>query len=393
MDPRVLRVKGRVVSRVRTLLVPALFAAATVTACRRPGNVYVPPPPPEVTVAPPERRTLPLTLDLTGTTRGVAAVEIRARVRGFVEAKHVEDGQAVESGQLLFTIDPREFAAAVAQAAADLEARKAALRLAELALERTRQAQEQQAATQHEVDRALAERDGAEAQVHLAEAKLTQARLDLEFTEVRAPIPGRLSLRTVEVGQLVGAGEATVMGSIVDDSTIYATYNIDERTVLTLYHGHEQKRPGERGRPGLTVLLGMADETGYPHIGQFDKAGNTVDPDTGTIAVEAVFPNEDHAILPGLFVRIRVLYEEQEDALLVPDTSVLSDQRGHFVLVVGHDDIVERRDVTVGPVFERMRPIKEGLEPTARVIVNGIQRARPGAAVKPISAVAAPPPE
>ncbi len=379
-------------SRIHALLVSA-FAAALSSSCRRPGNVYIPPPPPEVTVAPPERRTLPITLDLTGTTRGVAAVDIRARVRGFVEKKHVEDGQVVEAGQLLFTIDPREFAAAVGQAAADLEAHKAALWLAELGLERTLNAQKQQAATQHEVDRATAERDGAGAQVHLAEAKLAEARLDLEFTEVRAPIKGRLSLRTVEVGQLVGAGEATLMGSIVDDSSIYATYNIDERTVLTLYHDHEERRPGEHGRPGLTVLLGMADETGYPHTGQFASAGNTVDPDTGTIAVEAIFPNENRAILPGLFVRIRVLYEAEEDALLVPDTAVLADQRGRFVLVVNDENIVERRDVTVGPVFERMRPIKEGLAPTARVIVNAIQRARPGAAVKPVPVPAGPLPK
>ncbi len=376
--------------RVYNVLVPVLAAVeTTLPGCRRPANTYVPPPPPEVTVAVPERRTVPATLELTGTTRGVAAVDVRARVRGFVERKHVEDGQAVEAGDLLFTIDPREFAAAQQQSEAEVEARAAALRLAELALERVRQALAQQAATQHELDRALAERDGAAAQVHLAEANLARARLDIEFAQVRAPIKGRLSLRTVEVGQLVGAGEATLMGSIVDSSAIYATYNVEERRVLELYHGHQQRRPGEEGRPGQTVLLGMADETGYPHAGQFAKAANTVDPDTGTIAVEALFPNEDQVILPGLFVRIRVVLDEQ-DVLLVPETAVLSDQHGRFVLVVNDQDLVERRNVTVAPVIDRMRPIKEGLEPEARVIVNGIQRARPGAAVEPAPAGTAP---
>ncbi len=372
---------------IRWYTAAALLLAAA-PGCRRASNTYVPPPPPEVTVAQPERRTVPITLNLTGTTRGVESVEVRARVRGFVQQKHVEDGQAVEAGDLLFTIDPREFKAEVAEAQAELESRSANLRLAEVNLERVRQSIEQRAASQIELDRAQAERDAAQAQVHLADARLTQAKLDLEFTQVRAPIDGRLGLRTVEVGQLVGASEPTLMGTIVNDSQIFATYNIAETQVLELYHQHQSRRPGEQGRPGLVVLLGMADEDGYPHEGRFHKAGNTVDPDTGTIVVEALFQNEDHAIIPGLFVRIRVLYGEEE-AVLVPDTAVLTDQRGRFVLAVNGQNVVERRAVTIGGVHDRMRAISAGLDADSWVVVNGIQRARPGATVNPVRPVAA----
>lgn len=360
--------------------VTAAAFAGTVAGCRRPANAYIPPPPPEVAVARPERKTVPVTLDMTGTTRGVETVEVRARVRGFVQAKHVEDGQAVKAGDLLFTIDPREFDAAVQEAQAEVAAGRANLRLAEVNLARVRQSIEQRAASETELDRATAERDAAEAQVSLALARLARANLDLEFTSVRAPIDGRLGMRTVEVGQLVGAGEATLLGTIVNDTQVYATYHLEERRLLELYHGHESRRPGEDGRPNLVVLLGMADEEGYPHEGRFHKASNTVDPGTGTVAIEAIFDNPKRAILPGLFVRIRVLYGE-EQALLVPDTAVLADQRGRYVLVVNDENVVERRDVTVGGVVDRRRAVKSGLDTDAWIVVNGLQRARPGAPV------------
>lgn len=369
-----------------------LACAVMCAACRRPANAYIPPPPPEVAVAQPERATVPVTLDMTGTTRGVEAVEVRARVRGFVQAKHVEDGQAVKAGDLLFTIDPREFNAAVQEAQAEVDTRRANLRLAEVNLSRVRQSIEQRAANETELDRATAERDAAHAQVSLAEARLARADLDLEFTSVRAPIDGRLGLRTTEVGQLVGAGEATLLATIVNDTRVYATYHLEERRLLELYHGHESRRPGEDGRPNLVALLGMADEEGYPHEGRFHKASNTVDPGTGTVAIEAVFDNPKRAILPGLFVRIRVLYGEEE-VILIPDTAVLSDQRGRYVLVVNEQNVVERRDVTVGAVFDRRRAIRSGLDAESWVVVNGLQRARPGSAVNARRPGAPPPTE
>jgi len=363
----------------------------TLSACKPAKNTYIPPPPPDVTVATPIRKVVPETIEVTGRTRGVETVEVRARVKGFLAKKHVEGGERVTPGQLLFTIDPRTFDAAVAQAQAEVEAMKANLRLSDVTLKRLEVARAANATSQQEVDKALADRDAATAQVAIAEAKLEAAKLDQEFTRIKAPIAGRLGMITIDEGQLVGASEATLLATIINDERIYADYDIDERKLLELRKLNNNTRPGENGRPRLVVRMGLANDLDYPFVGEYSKSDNTVTPGTGTIRIEAVFPNADGTIIPGLFVRLQGILGERE-ALLVPDAAVLSDQSGRYVLIVNEKNIVERRAVTVGPVIERMRRIDDGLDLSSRVVVNGLQRARPGSPVNPQVASTSPPP-
>jgi RND family efflux transporter MFP subunit len=380
--------------RVHTALSALALAAAAcgLTGCRPPArNAYVPPPPPEVTVATPTVREVEETLELTGVTRPFDQVEVRARVKGFVQKRHVEGGQRVKAGDLIYTIDPREFEATVRRWEAEVAAREATLRLAQTTLKRNEEASRSGAVSVIEVERATAERDAAVAQLDLSKAELTRAKLDLEFTLVRSPINGRLGVKTVDVGQLVGSGEATLLATIANDESVYAVYSIDERQVLELRSANENRRPGEDGRDLLEVRLGQANDEGYPFVGRFSKADTGIDARTGTITIEALFENSNGALLPGAFVRLQVLLGKAQ-ATLIPESAIGADQAGRFALVVGDKDIVERRAVRVGAPVGRDRRILEGLAPTDRVIVNGLQRARPGSPVKPQAQATAPAP-
>lgn len=364
----------------RWLMVLTL-AMAVVSGCKRQPVAFTPPPPAEVTVAKPAKRMVPIALEYTGTVRGFEEVEVRARVRGFLEKKHIQDGKRVTKGELLFSIDPRTFEATLARAKADQSAREADLRLAEVTLERTKQAGASNAVSKIEVDRAQAQRDAALAQVEQAKAVVRSAELDLEFTQIKAPINGRIGFVPVEVGDLVGATEPTLLARVINDEKVYATYDMEERTILESRKANQNRRPGEDGRPNQLVRLGMSNEVGFPHEGYFDRADNAVNPQTGTIRVESIFDNKDGTILPGAYVRVQPVYGERE-AMTVPDVAVLLDQRGRYVLVVGAGNKVERRDVRVGEVVDRQRVIVEGLDESANVIVNGLQRARPGVEVR-----------
>ena len=367
-------------------------------ACKPKPAAFAPPPPPEVEVAHPSVQTVPDTMEFTGTTRAKETVEIRARVRGFVETKHVREGQRVKAGEVLYTIDPRPFQAVVRQGEAEVAAADAALKLAETTLDRTRETVARNAAAKIELDRAQAERDSADARLALAKARLDTAKLDLEWTQVKSPIDGRLGISPIEVGQLVGANESTLLAHVVNDSQVYATYFISERDVLNLRKANQNRRPGEDGRKLLPVRMALANDTGFPHQGIFAWADSGVNPETGTIKIEAVFDNPDGTILPGLFVRIQAIYDDKQ-AVTVPDVAVQRDQMGAFVMVVGKENKVERRNVTTGPIVNRSRIIEPGpdgapsLTSEEWVIVNGIQRARPGAGVKPMPQAAAKPGE
>jgi RND family efflux transporter MFP subunit len=355
----------------------ALVTCTVLTGCDDKKAAFVPPPPPEVTIKQPEIARVPETMEFTGVTRGVETVEIRARVRGFLEKKLVQDGRRVKKGDLLFVIDPRSFEASVQEQRAEVASREADQRIAEITLQRTQEASQAGAASNQEIDRSQAQRDGAAAQVDLAKAMLAQAELDLEFTQIKSPIDGRIGFVEVDVGDLVGASDPTLLTHVINDSQIYAMYEMPERVVLELRRSKQNKRPGEDGRPNLEVHLGQSNDTAFPHKGWFERADNTVNPDTGTIKIEALFDNADGTILPGAFVRVQPQFGERE-AMLIPDTAVLSDQRGRYVLVVDDTDTVQRRDVRVGKMVDRSRIVLEGLEVSERVIVNGLQRARAG---------------
>jgi len=286
----------------------AAFAAAFLLAaagCKPKEGVFAPPPPPDVTVASPVVATVSDTLEYTGRVRGIETVEVRARVKGFLLTRNVDGGRRVKAGELLFTIDPRPFVAAVKQAEAELETMKANLRLAEVTLDRVELVVAQRAGAKQELDKAEADKSAAEAQVQLAEAKLATAQLDLDYTQVKSPIDGRVGVITVDPGMLVGAIDPTLLATVINDSKVYATYEMDERTIMDLRTRYDNKRPGEDGRPNLKVRLGLVNETGFPHEGEFSRGDNTIDPETGTVKIEAVFDNADGTILPGAFVRLQ----------------------------------------------------------------------------------------
>lgn len=375
-------------SPVLSLALGAVVAA--LAACRPASNAFAPPPPPEVTVAAPVRQPVTRYLEYTGTTEAFETVELRARVAGFLDQIAFKPGAMVRKGDLLFLIDPRVYTAQARQAEAEVAARNAALRLAQLTLDRTTQAVRSSAATQQEIDRATAERDQAKAQVELAEAALATAKLNVEFTQVRAPIDGRITRNLVDVGSLVGSpGKPTVLATIVSDRPLYVTVDASESDLLSVRRARIASAPlSEPGQVAAgewrPVDMATADADRFSIRGRIDYVDPALNAETGTIAVRCRFENEDGILLPGLFVRLRIHLDTREE-LLAPDIALLSDQSGRYALVVNDKDTVEMRRVKVGALDGNRRVVTEGLVPTDRVVVNGLQRARPGAVVRPLS--------
>jgi len=369
----------------RFLFAAAAAAAVPLAACGPSGNAYQPPPPPEVTVAPPQQREITEYLDTTGTLRGLETVQIRARVRGFVEEIDFTPGDRVEAGQVLLKIDPAQYEADVRRAEADLDKQKAQLGLAEATLQKYETLLKKSAVSEQETRERRAERDVAKAQVGVAEAVLENARIDLGYTQVKAPIAGNVGVNRVDEGALVVAeGEPTLLTTIVNDREVYAYFNVSEQQMLELLRragNPEVKKPQERAK----VFLGLMDETGYPHQGRFDSWEPQLNPETGTLLVRAVFQNPDGLLVPGGFVRLRIPLAKRE-ALTVPEVAVARDQVGPYVFVVNAEDKVERRNLEVAPASDGLVPVEKGLAPGERVIVNGLLRARPGAEVKPVAA-------
>ena len=363
-------------------LLPLLVASAL--ACG--GNEYVEPPPPNVVVGPPVQDTVTEYLEFTGATEPINQVEIRARVRGFLLEVSFKEGEFVEKDALLFRIDPAEFEAAVHRAEANLALARASRGLAKATHARLKKALESRAVSELEVLEAEAQVQGTVAQVQAREAELERAQLDFGYTEVRAPIAGRTSRSRVDPGNLVGSGEATLLTTIVQYDPIYAAFDLSEREALRLLGASAEQGRSQRDpdRPSIRVELGTANEEGYPHIGELDYSDPTVDRETGTVLLRAIFPNPSPVLLiPGLFVRVRIPAAERENALLVFERAVGADQGGSYVLVVGEGNVVEQRSVRLGARRDDMRVVEEGLEPGDRIIIEGLLRARPGARVTP----------
>lgn len=411
-------------------LLTASAAVALAIGCER-GNTYVEPPPPEVTVSPPIQRSVTNYAEYTGDTKAVETVEIRARVKGFLKERHFEGAQDVEKGQLLMVIEEEPFKARVEMAQAKAAEADAALskakqsKMVEVAtaqvaldqallllarIEETRQRAlvSRNAASRDDVDRAEANRKKSEAQlegdqanleqakadykvnilaaeagVQQAAADLTNAKIDLDYCRIKAPLSGRISRHLVDVGNLVGDGQATLLAYIVQEDPINVYMTVSEADLLR-FRG--QVREGTRVDYRTDVVpleLGMVNEQGYPHKGRVDYSDPAVDPSTGTVTARGVFPNKDKSIVPGLFVRVRTPLEQLAKALLVPERAISTDQAGHFLLVVGSKDVVEQRYVTLGPADGDLRVVKGSLNRDDLVIINGLQRARPGLRVKP----------
>ncbi|MGZ9082124.1 MAG: efflux RND transporter periplasmic adaptor subunit, partial [Rhodoplanes sp.] len=305
-------------------------------------------------------------------------------VQGYLASLHFPDGADVKQGDLLFTIQPEQYQAELQQALADVQAQQAALDHAETELKRYSRLFEQKAAAATDVDNWRYQRDSARAALMNAQAKVDLAKLNLSYTRVTAPISGRMGRRLVDLGNLVGAGaEETTLAEINQIDPIYAYFTVNERDLLRVRKLQQESGAGDyRSRP-IPAYAGLANEEGYTHEGRIDFAAITVDPATGTLLLRAIFPNEDHRILPGLFVRIRVPVGREANAILVPQVALGFDQLGRYVLVVNDKNVVERRQVTVGSEENGMIVIDSGLKPDERVIVNGLQRAIPGREVSP----------
>jgi len=372
----------------------ALAAGGLVAAC---GGEEQTRPSPEVTIAQPETRPVRPYVDFTGTTRAVESVEIRARVGGVLEQQLFEPSQIVEGGDVLFVIEQDVYQASRDEALALLRSATADSALKESNLERVQIAIETNAVSRQDLDRAQAERDAAEAAVLGARARLSRARLDYDYTMVRTPITGQVGRRRVDPGNLVGFGEQTLLTTVNKIQPIHVYFNAPEWVVLAIIRQVEAVRQSETSAMGegvstredaeqvARVLVGTAgDEDRFPFEGYIDFIGNTVDPSTGTIELRAVFENADFGLFPGLFVRVRVMAEDESDALLVDERAIGTDLGGKYVYLVGENDIVEQRYVQLGqPQPDGTIEIVEGLEGGEKYISNGLLRARPGLPVTP----------
>ena len=336
-----------------------------------------PPAAPPVTVAAPLSRLVPQWEEHTARIEPSARVEVRPRVSGQVAQVHFRDGALVRAGDLLFTLDQRPFQIAVESARAEVGRAEARLFLAEQQVHRYAPLVRQRFAPESEMDTRRSALREAQAGLAAARAALRQAELDLEFSEVRAPRPGRVSDRRVDAGNLVQQGQ-TLMTTLLALDPVYAAFDASEAQHLRLARGGAA-RPAAGGA-GAPVQLRLLDEAEFSHEGRLDFVDSAFDPRSGTIRNRAVVPNPDLFLTPGSFARLR-LSAGDASALMVPDAAVVADQSGRMVLTVAPDGTVAPRPVQLGPLVEGLRVVRAGLDPGDRVIIGGLHRARPGARV------------
>lgn len=362
------------------LLLPAAWLAI---GCGAPQQAPPAPPAPEVTVANPATRTVTEYAEFTGRTAAFESVEVRARVPGELREMRFTPSQRVAAGEVLFVIEPEPYEAARDIAVATIQQWEAELARAESDLSRLEQALQTEAVSEQEVDRARADVKTAQANLAASQAALANAELELSYTRVRAPISGMVSRNLVDLGNLVGSGQNTLLTTVNRIDPIYAYFDISESILLEILAGRDVTIGEGPPRGEAAVFLGLGDEQGWPHQGVVDYIDNTVDASTGTIQVRGRFPNPTGKLFPGLFARIRVPKGELSDAVLVAEDAIGTDLGGKFVLVVGVDNVVELRHVELGPLQDDGMRVVTGLQASERYIVNGLQRARPGLPVTP----------
>ncbi|MEW6157771.1 MAG: efflux RND transporter periplasmic adaptor subunit [Verrucomicrobiota bacterium] len=364
-------------------LIVAGAALLVANGCSRPAAPQMPPPP-KVTVAPVEQQDLVEWEEFTGRTEAVEFVEVRPRVTGYVQKVCFQSGQIVKKGEILFVIDPRWHQAEFERRDAEFLQAKVRLENARREAARTEQLLANKAISTEEADARQARFREAEAALLAAEAARDLARLDLEHTEIRAPIDGRVSRALVTEGNYVSGtpGAAALLTTLVSVDKTYVYADIDENSLLkfnTLVR--EQKLAGdESGR--IPVHLQLADESEFSHEGHIESFDNRLDPQTGSILLRAVFPNTDGRIVPGLFARIRVPLSPRYRALLVEERAIGTDQAQKFVLTLTETNTVAYRPVKLGPAIDGKRIVRAGLEPGEKIVVNGLQRLRPGMPVE-----------
>jgi RND family efflux transporter MFP subunit len=339
-----------------------------------------------VTVSEPLNREVTDYAEYTGQTAAVDMVQIRARVNGFLDKINFKDGAEVQEGSVLYEIDPRPYQDQLSLNEAQLAANQAALKLAQLNFERAQELWKKNSISAQEYDQNRATRDQASATVKSSEASVAQARLNLQWTKIQAPISGQLGRTLLTRGNLITAG-STVLTTITSLDPMYAYFNADERTVL---HVRQLIREGkfqtQEGTTHWPVFLGLLNETGFPHDGFVDFSNNLFSSNTATLEVRGVFANPkpkvgDRLLAPGLFVNIRVPVSPPHSALLISQDAVAATQDVSYVYIVNAENRVEVRDVTLGGIHDGLQSITKGLQPNDRVIINGLQYVKPGTVV------------
>jgi multidrug efflux system membrane fusion protein len=350
-----------------------------------PAKPAAPPPVPVKTTLPQTRQVLDWD-EYTGHVEAMETVEIRARVSGYLEQVGFEDGAKIRKGDLLFVIDQRGYLTELKRAEAELQRTRTKLELAENDLKRAERLRQSKAISDEEYDsrsKGLAE---STATLHSAETAVEMAKLNLDFTQVRSPIDGRIGRELITVGNLVNADQ-TLLTTIVSTDPMYVYVDADERSILKYRRLTAGGLRGQNGKANIVAQLGLIDETGYPHTGYIDYVDPRMDAATGTLRVRAVFPNPKELLSPGLFARIRIHGGSPHPALLIPGRAVVTDQDQNYVWVARADGSVDYRKVRLGRLFGTFRTVEQGLGKNDAVVVDGIAKLRPGARVKaePIS--------
>ncbi len=369
-----------------------IFCALGLTACDQ-KNEYITPPPPEVTVSLPVQQSVTEYLEFTGTTQSVGFAEVKAQASGILKSMHFAPGANVKQGDLLFIIDPEPYQAKLAAAQAELVSAEAQLNRTQAELNRAAQLIKKSFISKTEYLQRKTERDVAQAAIGLRSAGVRSAEIQLGYTRVTAPIAGRVSRNAVDIGNLVGEGEATLLTTVTQYQPMYAYFHLNERDLLRLMKlrgekakqmGHDSEKEPDQ-KLNIPLFLGLADEEGYPHEGELDFVESTLNTNTGTIELRGVFANSEkpERLVPGLFSRLRLPAAETPDALLVDERAIGSDQSGRYLLVVNQENKVEKRLVNLGQRLDGRVVISKGVTADDKVIINGLQKARPGSIVNP----------
>ena len=368
-----------IVQCLRIVMLSTLLAMAAATTGCGPTPSHAQPPgaggPPPVSVAPVIRRVVEEFDEYSARLAAVDQVDVRARVAGALERVHFRDGQVVRKGTLLFSIDPRPFAAEVARLAASVESARTQASLAKSEVARAELLVPMRAISQQEVDQLRAAAQNATSTVNAAQAALDAARLNLGYTRISAPIGGRASRTTVTAGNLVSVN-APVLTTIVSTDRVYAYFDASEAAFLK----YGQAAANAKAPP--VVRMGLFDEQGFPHSGKIDFVDNRLNPATGSMQLRAVFDNRNGRFTPGLSAHVKVSAGKPYEATLVPERAITTDQTRKIVLVVGPNRLVEAREVKTGALIDGMRVVT-GVKPGEHIIVDGLQRAFPGAPVTP----------
>ena len=368
-------------SRTSVRLLSVASAAIILGSCEQ--NSFVPPPPPKVEVAAPLQRSITRYIDATGNTAAVKSVDLVARVQGFLQSINYQDGAFVKAGTTLFTIEPETYKLKLEQAQAAEAGAQASLKQAEADFKRQTELVQRQAVSQATLDTSTSTRDNAQASLQQAQANTRIAQVNYGYTNVTAPFDGVVTAHQASVGELVGVSSPTQLAQIVALDPIYVNFTVSEQDVLKVREEARRRGLTVEDIKHLPVEVGLQTETGYPHKGTLDYVSPTLNQSTGTIAVRGILKNADRALLPGYFVRVRVPFDRQQNAMLVPDAALGADQAGRYVLVVNADNTVEQRKVTIGALDNGLRVVETGLKPDDRVVIGGLLRAIPGQKVDP----------